>query len=463
MSANTGIVTHGGASHEVGQYYDSVIVQLPNTGHTKTTKYCFIGRADPWTDDPNTVNIEGELSPPSPSLSQINLKKTYKNMFLIKRVYPQDMRPMIDRFDWTTGTVYDYYRDDIDIIAKNSNGRIISKHYVRNKFDQVFKCLWNNNGAVSTIEPVFEPGSMNSTGVIKTSDNYKWIYIYTIEAALKQKFLDDAWMPCNLPSTSGIGQFNVDSGNIPVAVVYDGGSNYYSSNTTVTIEGANTVQAIAIPVISNGVITDINITNKGRNYISANVIINSPTGTGANAAVFVSPVNGHGSDPFEEFGVSHVMVTNTFTKDESHKIPTNINFRQIGFIINPVAKSTYPNQCEETLYSCTTDLVVSNGFKSYEFDEIVYQGNSLETSTFSGTVLNFDETTNVLRLINIEGTPASATTLVGNNTKTLRTVLTITEPDFIPYSGYITYIENRTGTQRSVDGTEQVRLVVGFN
>jgi hypothetical protein len=39
MSANTGVVTHGGATHEVQQYYDSVIVELPGTNVTKTTKY----------------------------------------------------------------------------------------------------------------------------------------------------------------------------------------------------------------------------------------------------------------------------------------------------------------------------------------------------------------------------------------------------------------------------------------
>jgi hypothetical protein len=463
MSANTGIVTHGGASHEVGQYYDSVIVQLPNTDHTKTSKYCFIGRADPWNDDPNTPVVEGENNPPTPGLSQIDLKNTYKNMIMIKRVYPQDMRPMIDRIDWTSGVTYDYYRDDVDNLAKNSSGRLIRKHFIRNKFDQVFKCLWNNNNQPTTIEPIFEPGSVNSTGIITNTDGYKWIYMYTIEPAIKQKFLDDAWMPNLLPETSGVGDKTVNSGNIPVINVISGGSNYDVANTTVTLQGANTIQALATPVIVNGAITDIIVTNKGENYISANVVINSPTGNGANVIAFVSPVNGHGSDPFEELGSSHIMVTNTFTKDDEKYIPSNINYRQIGFIINPVAKSTYPYQCEQTIYSCTTDLLVSNGFKAYEFDEIVYQGNSLETATFSATVVNFDLTSNVLKLINIKGTPESSKTLVGNKSKTLRTVLSITEPDFIPYSGYITYIENRTGTQRSADGSEQVRLVVGFN
>jgi hypothetical protein len=95
-------------------------------------------------------------------LSQQNIKNVYKNMFIIKRVYPQDMCPLIDRIDWTVDTVYDMYRDDIDIIARDANGHMIYKHYVKNRFDQVFKCLWNNNGGQATDEPYFQPGTLNS-------------------------------------------------------------------------------------------------------------------------------------------------------------------------------------------------------------------------------------------------------------------------------------------------------------
>lgn len=460
MSANTGVVTHGGATHEVSQYYDSVIVQLPGTGHTKTTKYCFLAKVDPW-DDPNTPTDE-EQAPPTPSLSQQNLKNVYKNMFVIKRVYPQDMRPMIDRFDWTANTVYDIYRDDIDIIARDSNGHMVHKFYVKNRFDQVFKCLWNNNGEVSTDEPYFQPGTLTSSGIYTGTDKYKWIYIYSIDSALKQKFLDNVWMPTPLANTAGFGANTVNSGNVPVVNPLAVGSGY-PANTVVNIIGANTRPAVVSPVIENGAIVDYLVSDAGEGYTSANVEIISVAGSGAIASANVSPVGGHGSDPFEEFGTSHIMVTNTFTKDEATLIPTDINYRQIGFIINPVAKSSYPYQCEDSVYSTTTDIVVSNGFDTFISDEIVYQGTDLANATFSATCLSYDNDTNILKLINTTGTASNGFTLIGNTTKTVRTVLNVSTPDFIPYSGYITYIENRTGTQRSPDGSEQVRLVVGFN
>ena len=460
MSANTGVVTHGGATHEVQQYFDSVIVELPNTNVTKTTKYCFLSRVDPW-DDPDTEANE-ENSPPTPSLSQKSINDVFKNMFVIKRVYPQDMRPMIDRIDWTSGFNYATYRDDIDIIARDSNGHIIYKFYVKNRFDQIFKCLWNNNGGPSTDEPYFQPGTLNASGIYTGADGYKWVYIYSIDAALKQRFLDDDWMPTPLAIPAGIGANTVNSGNVPVVNPIAVGSGY-AANTVIRIIGANTRQALATAVIHNGTIVDYVVTDPGEGYTSANVQIISTTGNGAIASANVSPINGHGSDPFEEFGAQHIMVTNTFTQDEANLIPTDINYRQIGFVINPVAKSAFPNQCQDPIYSTTTDLVVSNGFDFYTSDEVVYQGTDVANATFTGTCLSFNNETNVLRLINTSGTASNGFTLVGETTGTTRTVLNVSLPDYIPYSGYITYIENRAGTQRSSDGTEQVRLVVGFN
>lgn len=463
MSANTGVVTYGGLTHEVQQYYDSVTVQLPGTGHTKTTKYCFLSRVDPW-DDPLTPEDE-EKTPPAPALTQQNIKQTYKNMFVIKRVYPNDMSPLTDRIDWTLNTVYDYYRDDVDMLVRNSTTkRLIKQFYIKNRFDQVFKCLWNNNGSLSTDEPYFAPGQMAENLVYSGVDGYKWIYMYTIEGDLKQKFLDSAWMPVPLANTAGFGSNTVNSGNIPVVCVFDGGAGYYAANTVVSITGENTTQALATPVIENGIITDILITNPGAGYISANVVITSPTGANANVAVFVSPPNGHGSDTFEEFGTSHIMVTQTFEGDEAGLIPTDIKYRQLGFIINPSAPSSYPWQCENETYSLSTDLIVSNGQDNYTSDEIVYQSTdgTLANASFSATCLDFQSVSNKLRVINTNGTPNTNMTIIGQRTETERTVLSITNPDFVMYSGYITYIENREGTQRSSDGSEQIRLIVGF-
>jgi hypothetical protein len=269
-------------------------------------------------------------------------------------------------------------------------------------------------------------------------------------------------MPILLAIPAGIGANTVNSGNVPVVNPIVRGSGY-ASNTIIRVTGANTRPAVATAIIENGEIVDYVVTDPGEGYTSANVEIISTTGVGAIASANVSSIGGHGSDPFEEFGAQNIMVTNTFTEDEANLIPTDINYRQIGFVINPVAKSSYPNQCQDPIYSTTTDLVVSNGFDFYTSDEIVYQGTDLANATFSATCLSFNNDTNVLRLINTTGTASNGATLIGEKTGTSRTVLNVSLPDYIPYSGYITYIENRTGTQRSADGSEQVRLVVGFN
>ena len=462
MSANTGVVTYGGLTHEIQQYYDSVSVQLPGTNHTKTTKYAFLARVDPW-DDPNTPQDE-EKTPPIPQLTPANLKQVYKNMFVIKRVYPNDMSPMIDRIDWTSNTVYEYYRDDMDILERGEDKRYVHKFFIRNRFDQVFKCLWNNSNGPSTEEPYFAPGQISENLIYTGADGYKWFYMYSITGDVKQKFLDFNWMPVPLANTAGFGANTVNAGNVPIVGVNDGGTNYWPSNTTVQIVGANTTMATAVPVIQNGVIQDIVITNSGAGYLTANVVISSPTGSNANVVAFVSPPNGHGSDPFEEFGTNHIMVTQTFDGSENGLIPTDIRYRQLGFIINPSAPSSYPWQCEDEIYSLSTDLVVSNGPGNYFAEEIVFQSTdeSLANATFSATVLDFIPETNRLRLINTYGTPNTNMTIVGQKSAEIRTVLSISNPDFTLYSGYITYIENREGTQRSDDGSEQIRLIVGF-
>jgi hypothetical protein len=462
MSANTGVVTYGGLTHEVNQYYDSVVVQLPGTGHTKTTKYCFLSRVDPWPD---------ENAPPAPALTQQNNKNVYNNMFVIKRVYPSDMSPMTDRINWTKNAVYDYYRDDIDILTRGIDRLFDHKFYVKNKYDQVFKCLWNGprsieypNGVPATDEPWFAPGQISETLVYTGTDGYKWIFMYTIEGNRKQKFLDVDWMPTPTANTAGFGANTVNSGNIPVACVFNGGNNYYATNTTISIVGANTTQAMASLVINNGIITDVNISTPGSGYISANVVITSPTGTGANVAAFVSPPNGHGSDPFEELGVSHIMVTQTFSGDEANLIPTDIKYRQLGFIINPSAPSSYPYQCEKPIYDLSTNIITSNGPVNYISDEILYQSadRTIANATFTATCLDFLPKENRLRVINTVGVANTNMSIIGQISSSDRTVLSVTPVDFTMYSGYITYIENRQGTQRSPDGSEQVRLIVGF-
>ncbi len=76
--------------------------------------------------------------------------------------------------------------------------------------------------------------------------------------------------------------------------------------------------------------------------------------------------------------------------------------------------------------------------------------------------MSFDDATGVLRLINTVGTPIVNATLFGNISGTARTTLSISNPDYDIFSGHIMFVENRSSVQRSADGIEQLRFVLGY-
>lgn len=470
--ANKNILTYYSRASQVEQTYFAPSSTLPN-GQYFATLYVFLSRVDPWSDENN---------PEQPTQDQRYIKRVMGSIFFAKKVNASDISPVIPRVDWTNGTVYDYYSDTVDMFPEDVNGFTTKKFYVKNRYDQVFKCLWNNNGAASTIEPIFQPGTFNSSNIYTGSDGYKWIFMYTLGVNSKIKFMDSNWMPI-VPSATIINQYAINDlnytyagiGDIEVVNVTNGGSGYDTTNSaiTVTITGDG-LGATATAQVANGVITDIIVTNPGAGYSQANVIIttaNSLIGSGATAICPPSPIGGHAFDPLTELGCNHVMITSEFNGDEGGYLPIDIDYRQTGLVVDPIAISTLAmnnpgqaadNPADADKYKVTTDVSVAAGAGSYISDETVYQGTSLSATTFSGTVLSFDSPNNVVKLINTVGTIANNAPLSGYTTGTSRTVLTVSFPDYIPYSGYLSYVENRTGVVRSGDGIEQFKFVLGY-
>ena len=458
MSANTGILTYNNGYYQTSSVYYSPTATISATGRPVGSFYCFLSRVQSWAT---------ETLPPQPTQDQKYLKQTFKNMFVAKKITTNDMALVIERINWTSGIVYDYYDDSVDMYALDTNDSILKHFYVKNKFDQVFKCLWNNNGGASTYEPYFEPGTFNANQIFQAADDYKWKYMYTISSGLKLKFMDDAWIPVptgnNIPNPT---QSYAGYGSIDVINVTDGGSGYDPANSIITISITGDGKfASANAVVSGGIITDITVANTGTNYTYANATIISTAGSGATAIAPTSPVGGHGFDPASELGARHVMLTAKFDKDESGNLPTDIDFRQLGVLVNPYAYfGTSIGLANASVYKVTTDFTLSTGFGVYTPDEIVYQSATglYADATYEATVLSFDNINNKIKLINTFGTPVNSTILYGRTTGTARAVLLQETPSFIPFSGYLTYLENREPVQRNADGSEQFKLVLGF-
>jgi len=454
--ANKNLLVYGSKVAQVKQaYYSPSLVVRSDPTKSVAVTYCFLSKVDPWSDEGN---------PDVPTQDQKSIKKVFKNIFATKLLNSSDISPVIQRVDWNSGTVYDYYRDDTDMFAQDTNGLKVYNYYVKNKYDQVFKCLWNYNGSISTQEPFFEPGSYDTNNIYTGSDGYKWKYMYTIDTGSKLKFMDSTWMPIIVKAgTPNPLYSDAGVGSIDVINVTNGGSSYNPVNAavTVTVTGDGTGAAASANVVS-GSIKDIVVTSYGSGYTYANVAITSAQGSGAVAIAPASPIGGHGYDPMSELGCTHVMYTAEFNGSEGGLIPTDIDYHQIGLISNPLALDTTPSFANGSVYSTTTDLVVAPGFGAYLNDEYVYQGTSAENSTFIGTVLSFNTSTNVVKILNTTGTLTTNAPLFGNSSGTTRTLLSYSSPKFVLSSGNILSIENRTGVQRSTDGIEQFRFVLGY-
>ena len=461
--ANKNILTYNLKVGQIEQAYYAPVATIPNTNPpiAISTLFCFLSRIDPWGDDND---------PEQPTQDQKYIKGVFKNMFVAKQIKSTDISPVTERIDWTTGTMYNFYRDDIDMFEIGDNGLLVNKFYVRNRYDQVFKCLWNNNDGLSTEEPFFQPGSYSTNNIYTGTDGYKWKYMYTIDVGTKRKFMDATWMPIPVgQNTPNPVQTNVSTGIVPgcgdieVINVTNGGSGYDPANSTITVTvTGDGYGATGSVVVDGDKITDVVVTNVGANYTTASVSITSGLGSGATAIASASPIGGHALDPVSELGASHVMFTCEFDGNEGGYIPTDIDYRQVGLLINPIAQSSGVNPANSSIYKTTTDLVIAAGFGEYVSDEFVYQGTSLEAATFIGTVLSFDVASNVVKLINTTGTPTLNAPVFGVISKTARTVLNVSYPDFITFSGYLAHIQNRSGVQRSFDGIEQFRFVLGY-
>jgi len=474
MATNKNILTNNSKVIRVETDYYNPAVKL--NGASINSIYAFIGQEDSWPI------VNSSETPTQPTEDQTYLKRVFKNMFAAKLIGTNNISPVIQRINWANNINFFAYSDSVNMTAKDANGFLLYDFYVKNRYDQVFKCLANNNGGLSTSEPYFQPGSYGTNNIYQGNDLYKWKYMYTIDAGLKKSFLDTDWMPIPIGANTPQPYLtNAGCGDIEVINVTNGGSGYDAVNTyivvTITGDGTGTVANITSSQITNGVINDIVVKAgfAGNNYTYANVSINaytsanlsyiSPLGSNATAVAPISPVGGHAYDPISELGCNHVMYSVEFNGSENGVLPTtDVNYRQVGLLVNPqVYGSSGAALANGAIYNTSTQFLVSSGAGNvYTADEIVQQFDNNGNVIYYATVLNFNTSTNILQLININGTYTVGQSIIGLSSGASRVVLSVTPPSLIPFSGYITYIENRVGVQRSVDGIEQFKFVLGY-
>ena len=417
-----------------------------------TSLYLTFGRTLPWANDSNPPQANSQVS---------TYSEVWANMIGAKLISGNDIRHAIPRNNWTANTVYYMYDND------ENTGYIFSgnvQFFVVTSDWNVYKCLYNNNGAVSSVMPT----QTVTDNFVTESDGYIWKYMYTVSSEERLRFVTSSYIPVRtLTVDNNSLQWRVQqsavTGAIDVIEVTNGGNGYSNANTiTVSINGDGTgAQAVAVVNTSAQTISSIVVTNPGVSYTYGTITI-TDTGTGANAVAHpcLSPPGGHGSDPLRELGGSYVIMNPRINRTEDGKLPATNEFREIAIFQDPLVKAT-GLPATDTVYTQTLRLTLSTGSTNYILDETVYQGPSLNTASFSGSVVAWDSGNNLVHVTNTTGT-IQADVLVGANSAAARFVESVQDKDLQEYSGNLLYIDNVSPVYRADDQTEDFKIVLKF-
>ena len=166
------IITNKFRIHNQEQFVESFSEASPNV------YYMGIGRPQAWatsTRGDSRTQYEGtDASPLTPIDSVSQEYHVFDDLLAAKKVTSSDVSVVIPRRNWTTGTVYDYYRHDYGHYVTGSTSSVVTADsgatalydatfYVLTDDNNVYKCLNNNGGVASTVKPTGTSNSILTT------------------------------------------------------------------------------------------------------------------------------------------------------------------------------------------------------------------------------------------------------------------------------------------------------------
>ena len=320
---------------------DTFTKSLTGIGTTTNYYYSFLAHPNPTF---NGVENYGDASnwptEPMDSFQQENLY--HDSMLFLKSITSQDVAKVVPRYDWTSGVVYDMYRNDYDIdnpAAQTSSKTLYdSRFYVMNSEYRVYLCI--NNGSNPSFtggqKSIVEPTGTSIQPQTSSTDGYTWKYLFSINPSEIIKFTTDDYIP--VPSVWGDADTEdvknaAQDGHIETIVILDRGNGYAKgglSNFTVNnveIEGDGTGGEATI-IIKGGEVDSVVVSNGGSGYTRAFIrlisgkdgITSVGTGQEASFEVPIPPRGGHGFDIYRELGSYRVMIYSKYDADPDYVI-----------------------------------------------------------------------------------------------------------------------------------------------
>ena len=375
--------------------------------------YTFVGLPNP--DD---FQIDWNTSPPSPKDCFNDENEYWDTMLAMKKINSSDVKQVVVKRVWASGTTYDYYRNDYTVsnTAKVSGATNLynASYYIINSDYRVYECLQNGtspdnpNGKPSLDEPTFtdlEPRSAGSSG-----DGYIWKYLYTIKPSDITKFESTDYMPVPQNWESSINNSavrgNAIDGSIKIVTITDRGVGLGTANRTYTqvpINGDGSGAKATIIVDNDSQVESITISNQGSGYTYGSVDLVSggvPTGTTRPTFnVIISPEGGHGADIYRELGAYNVLLYSRIENDnENPDFITGNQIARVGVVENPKEYGSNGILNKDKASSVGALRLSGIGYSTATFTADTYFTQTIATGTTAvGRVVNYDPTTGVLK------------------------------------------------------------------
>ena len=367
--------------------------------------------------NPSDYQSDWDENPPSPKDNFDQENDYWDTMVALKKINSSDVRQVITKKFWSSGTIYDYYRHDYSRSnpAKISGATNLysSTYYVINQDYQVYICLQNGtnpdtpDGRPSLDEPMFtdlEPRSAGSSG-----DGYIWKYLYTIKPSEVIKFETSDFIPVPADwasSTANVAvRNNAVDGSIKIITITNRGVGLGTANTTYTrvpIKGDGTGAECTITIDNDSKVDSITVSNQGSGYTYGNVDLIAkgvPTGTTRPTFdVIITPTGGHGKDIYRELGAYNVLLYSRIENDnENPDFITGNQIARVGIVENP--ESTSGTILSSDKASALFALRLTGaGYSSASFTADSYVKQTVSTGTTAvGRVVNYDSNTGVLK------------------------------------------------------------------
>ncbi len=486
------IITEKFRTHNAKQF-------IEDFSESGQSNYIFIGRSHAWTDD---------TSPPAPANSQSEEIGAYEDMIALKKVSSTDISHGLVRYDWTSGTKYDEYRDNYSA-SNTTNVTGVSnffdgRGYVITDEFKVYKCLRTGTSGGSTVNSTVKPTSVDTANPQVTGDGYMWKFMYSVVASDVIKFVTNDFIPVksigaksavvgsgtnggfgSTATDDGSAQWDVENAAVDGAiyhyVVTAAGSGYSNGSTgsftvDVAVEGDGS-GAVATLTFASGSLSSVafkDTSSYGSGYKRASfptlnsAISGISAGSGATIHAVISPINGHGADPIEELGGNYSIVNSRLEFGEgSGDFPTDNDFRRIGLIKNPVQSSDGTISSASSM-TATNQLTVADA-SSISVDDLLTDAASESATTAKVRVVS--KTGNVLKTLPVVNSGgeyvafANSDEVYRNGAGTKSTDVTgsgvsTSHPEMTRFTGQILYVENRGAVSRAADQIEDIKLII---